>query len=185
MKRVGLFGGTFNPVHCGHTQLAQWLVDHHIVDEVWMVLSPQNPLKERHDDATDLDRKAMLQLACDNLTGVKPCFEEFNLPRPSYTITTLRHLASKYPECHFSQIIGADNWQIFNQWREHQAILDNFGVIIYPRPGYECPEAVDAPMLDISSTQIRQMHDFKSTSQLLHPAVAQYITNHNLYAHLK
>lgn len=181
MKRIGLFGGTFNPVHCGHMELAQWLVDNSLVDEVWMVLSPQNPLKGEHSGATDAQRREMLALACQGHPGVKPCFEEFDMPRPSYTINTLRHLAAKYPQCQFKQIVGSDNWLIFNKWREHEAIVDDFGVIVYPRPGYPCAEAVNAPMTDISSTQIRNTRNL----ELLPPAVAQYITNHNLYADIK
>lgn len=181
MKRIGLFGGTFNPVHCGHIALAQWLVEQHLVDEVWMVLSPQNPLKDYMAGATDADRKAMLELACQGLPDLKPCFEEFDMPRPSYTINTLRRLAEKYPACQFRQIIGSDNWLIFDQWREHEAILNDFGVIVYPRPGYLTNDAVDAPVMDISSTEIREKHNL----ELLPPAVADYITKHNLYAIIK
>lgn len=181
MKRIGLFGGTFNPVHSGHVRLAQWLVDEHLVDEVWMVLSPANPLKERRKGASDNDRKTMLTLACQGLHGVKPCFVEFEMPRPSYTINTLRHLAARYPHCRFKQIVGSDNWLIFDRWREHEAIIRDFGVIVYPRPGYPCAEAVDAPTLDISSTQIRE----SDNKEPLPPAVAEYITKHNLYAHIK
>ncbi len=187
-KRIGIFGGTFNPVHNGHTDLAQRLVEDGLVDQVWLTLSPSNPLKSDRPGATDADRRDMLQAACAGLQGVEPCFIEFDLPRPSYTITTLRTLASRFPDCEFQLIIGADNWSIFNQWRSPEEIISEFGVIIYPRPGYdvEVPAAAsitylkDYPEFNISSTYIR--NNLPGSLDLVSPAVASIILNRNLYA---
>lgn len=185
MIRTGIFGGTFNPVHDGHIALAQWLVDAGFYDEVWLTLSPANPLKNDRPGATDSDRKEMLELACEGHKHILPCFIEFDMPRPSYTINTLRSLAEKYPERQFSLIIGADNWQIFNQWREPQAIISEFGVTIYPRPRYDVADALpegvsyaaEAPQCDVSSSEIRA----GGGETLLDPKVREYIHAHNLY----
>lgn len=185
MKTTGIFGGTFNPVHLGHTALAQWLVDRGIVDEVLLTLSPANPLKNDRPGATDADRREMLRLACEECHGLAPSFVEFDLPRPSFTITTLRHLAANNPDQRFKLIIGADNWQIFSRWRDPNKIITEFGVIIYPRSGFEptlpLPAGVcyfaDAPVADVSSSEIRSgLH-----RDMLAPQVKQYINEHNLY----
>ncbi len=188
MTRTGLFGGSFNPVHNGHIALARWLVDSGRFDEVWLMLSPENPLKANRPGASDSNRRDMLRLACAGHPTLRPCFEEFTLPRPSYTIDTLRHLAAKYPDRRFSIIIGADNWQIFSQWRCPDEIIADFGVTVYPRPGYQVPAdmpqgvefAADAPQTDISSSQIRT--DLNGRSTMLPQQVAEYIKTNNLYA---
>ncbi|MCM1310533.1 MAG: nicotinate (nicotinamide) nucleotide adenylyltransferase [Bacteroides sp.] len=186
---TGIFGGTFNPVHKGHIALAQWLVDTGIYDEVWLTLSPANPLKNDRPGASDTDRKEMLKLACEGHNRLKPCFAEFDMPRPSYTVNTLRRLAEKYPDRQFSLIIGADNWQIFSRWREPQAIISDFGITIYPRPGYDVatPQpngvtyAADAPQCAVSSSEIRAGLD----TTLLDTKVKEYISAHNLYGQTK
>lgn len=188
MKRIGLLGGTFNPVHCGHLALAEWLVNKGYFNEVWLMLSPRNPLKpDSHPGATDEDRKQMLMLACENHPSLKPCFVEFDMPRPSYSISTLQRLSKDFADCRFSLIIGTDNWQIFNQWRQPEDILRDYGVVVYPRPGYPMPHedtpgmtyAANAPVTDISSTRIRTS-PLKYT-HLLPNKVADYIIEHNLY----
>lgn len=186
MKRVGIFGGTFNPVHSGHVALAGHLVDNKMFDEVWLTLSPANPLKNDRPGATDTDRMEMLRLACDGHRGLRSCFVEFELPRPSYTVNTLRHLSAKHPDISFSLIIGADNWQIFNSWRDPQEIIADFGLTIYPRPGHDIdatslPQGVryaaEAPRCDVSSSEIRAgLH-----RNMLPQSVADYISTHNLY----
>lgn len=185
MTRTGIFGGTFNPVHQGHIALARWLVSNGTFDEIWLTLSPANPLKEARPGATDADRIEMLKLACEGLDDIRPCFVEFDMPRPSYTIDTLRRLAADHPWRHFSLIIGADNWQIFNRWRSPREIIDEYGVAVYPRPGFDVaiplPAGVnllgDAPEYDISSTEIRHGRHL----DLLQPKVRKYIYEHNLY----
>lgn len=190
MIRTGIFGGTFNPVHRGHIALARWLIDNGVVDEVWFTLSPANPLKDDRPGASDDDRKAMLQLACGDDARLRPCFAEFALPRPSYTVTTLQHLAALHPDRKFSLIIGADNWLIFNRWRSPEQIISDFGVIIYPRPGCSVDAAnlpagvkyeANAPLCDVSSTEVRQGMPADSLQDLLTPEVADYISEHHLY----
>lgn len=188
MIRTGLFGGTFNPVHCGHLRLAQWLVEKRVVDEVWLTLSPLNPLKSVAEGASDADRRAMLSLACREREGIEPCFAEFELPRPSYTVDTLRYLSEKHPERAFVPVIGADNWLLFEQWRQWRTILSDYGVIVYPRPGYDIDSAstpgmtyvADAPVTDISSTQIRK-NPAHSGAAMLPEAVLDYIRQNKLY----
>lgn len=184
MKRVGIFGGTFNPVHCGHVKLARWLVDSGKFDEVWLTLSPANPLKNDRPGATDADRLEMLRLALAGEPGLKVCDVEFSMPRPSYTIATLRRLQQEHPDCRFSLIVGADNWEIFDRWREPGAILREFGVTVYPRPGVPAPARevpgmnylADAPVYPISSTAVRA-GDLADVPQ----PVRDYIKAHNLY----
>lgn len=187
MKRIGLFGGSFNPVHNGHIALAVWMLEHSYVDELWLLLSPKNPLKGEHDGATDEQRQEMLKLACENVQGLHPCFIEFEMPRPSYTINTLKQLSSKYPNHRFSLIIGADNWLIFDKWRNSEEILRNYGVMIYPRPHYPIvlPDVgnvtylADAPTVDISSTTIRK--NVSASMSMLPAKVAEYIRKSSLY----
>lgn len=188
-KRIGIFGGTFNPVHNAHIALARRLVAEGVVNEVWLTLSPANPLKVNRPGASDADRMDMLRAACASVSGVKPCFIEFELPRPSYTINTLGALAEKYPHYDFKLIIGADNWLIFDKWRSYQEILDKYGVIIYPRPGYQVSQVISSPSVeylenfpetDVSSTHIR--NNIPGSLSLVDPAVASIIINRNLYA---
>lgn len=187
MKRIGLLGGTFNPIHRGHVALAQWLVDSGKFDEVWVNLSPANPLKNDRPGASDADRIEMVRLACEGLNGVKPCTVEFEMERPSFTIATLRRLAAMAPDCSFRPVIGTDNWLIFDRWREPDAILREFGVTVYPRPGYPNPVApaegmeflADAPRTDISSSAIRA--DIAAAADMLPTKVARYIQANHLY----
>lgn len=192
MKRIGIFGGTFNPVHKGHISLALWLVGRKAFDEVWLTLSPANPLKDARPGATDADRREMLTLACNGHAGLKPCFVEFDMPRPSYSIATLRRLAADCPDCRFSPIIGSDNWHIFHKWRSRQEIIADYGVTIYPRPGYPVEEPLpagvtymaDAPVCDVSSTDIRRSIR-NGSAGMLPDSVESYIKSHNLYGYAR
>ncbi len=191
MKRIGIFGGSFNPVHNGHVALAKWLHECGYLDEVWLMLSPQNPLKTEYLGATDNQRCEMLRLACDGIDGLCPCFVEFDMPRPSYTIDTLNRLASTYSDCRFSLIIGSDNWRIFNKWRCPEQILKHFGVIVYPRPGYpvdkdETDDIIfvgDAPIFAVSSTEVRE--NIQDNITMLPDKVAKYIIDNSLYGAIK
>lgn len=174
MAKVGIYSGSFNPVHKAHVALCDWLVAQGIVDEVWMIRTPHNPLKAVSGLMPDADRQSMLNLAIQGHKGLRTCTIEDTLPQPNYTIYTLRALARENPEHEFHFIIGADNWLIFDKWRDYDAILRDFHVIVYPRPGYpldsleasgtlETTETfktsvrfVDAPIYDISSTAIRE-----------------------------
>lgn len=180
---IGIFGGSFNPVHCGHIQLAQAIVDQSIVDEVWLTLSPLNPLKaDSRELASDADRMAMLQLAVKDHKGLKACDIELTMPRPSYTIDTLRRLEQMYPDEKFRLIIGSDNLLIFNRWRASEELMRDFKPIVYPRPGYEAEGCIDVPQFDISSTEVRErIRRGEDVNNLVPAEVSDYIRTHHLY----
>ncbi|MDE7467006.1 MAG: nicotinic acid mononucleotide adenylyltransferase, partial [Muribaculaceae bacterium] len=132
---IGILGGSFNPVHSGHTMLASYLAQWGYVDQVWLTLSPRNPLKEKPEELLpDLKRLTMLNLAIKGATNLDICDIELTMPTPTYTIDTLDVLAKRYPAKQFKLIIGSDNWAIFDKWRAASRILSDYGVIVYPRP---------------------------------------------------
>lgn len=188
-KIVGIFGGSFNPVHKGHVMLAQFLSRSQYLDEVWLTLSPQNPFKESNDLLDDNHRLAMLHIATEGVEGVGVCDIELSMPRPSYTINTLAKLSQQYPENEFRLVIGGDNWNLFDRWKDYQRIIDEYGVVVYPRPGYELKPIrdknvviVEAPLADVSSTVIRdEIVTGKDVSDMLHKGVWDYIKKNNLY----
>lgn len=152
--RLGIFGGSFNPIHTGHIALAQAVLKQCALDEVWLMVSPQNPLKQQADLLDDGLRLQMAQKALEGVEGVKACDYEFHLPKPSYTWNTLQHLSKDYPDCRFYLLIGGDNWAHFERWRHWKDILRQYDVIVYPRDQYQ--GTVDVPLLPVSSTEIRQ-----------------------------
>lgn len=155
MRSIGIFGGSFNPIHVGHIALAQAVLRQCALDEVWLMVSPQNPLKRNDADLLDDHlRLQMAQKALEGVEGVKACDYEFGLPKPSYTWNTLQHLSQDYPDCMFSLLIGGDNWAHFQRWRNWQDIMEHHKVIVYPRASY--PGTINVPLLDVSSTEIRQ-----------------------------
>ncbi len=194
--RIGIYGGSFNPVHRGHTALAKSLVRQELVDEVWLLVSPLNPLKasDTHEERqpTYDQRLRMVQIATSEVRGVVASDFERTLPLPSYTITTLRELTKKHPEHEFSLIIGADNWQRFSRWYKHEEILHDYSLIVFHRPGYEVPTTelpreanvrfANTPLYDISSTEIRsRIKNGHDTKGILNKKVLLYIKNHLLY----
>lgn len=188
-KTIGILGGSFNPVHAGHMKLASYLSQWGYVDEVWLTLSPRNPLKEPGDLLPDMKRLAMLNIAVKGASAIDICDIELSLPKPSYTINTLDVLRERYPEYRFKLIIGSDNWRIFDQWRASRRILDEFGVIVYLRPGYPVDrrhvdglEVVDAPMMNVSSTFIRDaIARGRNMNYFLPAGVYKYIVDNRLY----
>lgn len=188
-KVIGIFGGSFNPVHNGHIMLAQYLAQHSHLDEVWLTLSPQNPLKISNSLLDDNHRLAMLNLAIERYPLLKVCDIELEMPRPSYTINTLDELSRRYPNYRFNVVIGGDNWNIIDRWKDYQRIINEYGVVVYPRPGYELSSTnysnvvvVDAPLADISSTEIREAFaNGKEARHLIPQKVAEYIIKHDLY----
>ena len=164
MKKVGIYSGSFNPIHHGHVMLANYLVEFSDLDELWFVVSPQNPLKKKEDLLDDDERLKMVQLA----VGTDPRFHvsdiEMHLPTPSYTINTLTALSKQHPDCQFIFICGMDSLQNLKNWREYQKILDNYELLVFPREGYDGGELINypsvnvlkTPILEISSTFIRQ-----------------------------
>lgn len=189
-ETIGILGGTFNPVHIGHIILATYLRQWNYVDRVWMMLSPLNPLKNGQDILPDDIRMDMLRIATADTPDIEPCDIELSLPRPSYTIDTLRTLSQRFPDKHFRLIIGSDNALIFDKWRDYRSILDRYDVIVYPRPGYPVDtaalypqmQAVDAPIVEISSTMIREaVAAGRNIEPMLPPGVYKYISEHQLY----
>ncbi len=169
--RVGIYGGSFNPVHFGHVGLARWVIENTDLDELWMMVSPNNPLKSAKILAPEQERLEGVREAVKHIPGVKASDFEFALPRPSYTANTLRALQKAYPETEFTLVIGEDNLRIIDQWREKDFILSHFRIFVYPRHGSQAdpneperalPQAKSivylkgAPYFDISSTQIRE-----------------------------
>ena len=163
MARIGIFGGSFNPIHNGHIALAKSICQQAGLDEVWLMVSPQNPWKQAADDL--LDDRRRLQLAEEALQGearIKACDYEFRLPKPSYTWNTLQALAHDYPEHEFTLLIGGDNWQGFNRWFHYEDILSHHPIVVYPREGCSIGEVprgvtvVNTPLLPYSSTEIRR-----------------------------
>jgi nicotinate-nucleotide adenylyltransferase len=166
MKQIGIFGGSFNPIHTGHIALAHQLRQLAGLDEVWLMVSPQNPLKQ--GDSTLLDdrlRLLLARLALHGESGLRASDYEFRLPRPSYTWTTLSRLSDDYPECRFTLLIGADNWQLFPRWYRSADILERYPIVVYPREGSPVDAAMlpagvtlaaEARLLPVSSTDIRR-----------------------------
>lgn len=175
MARIGIYGGSFNPVHWGHVGLAEWVVAHTDLDEVWLMVSPNNPLKDPRILADEQVRLEQVQAAIAGKQGLVASDFEFHLPRPTYTAETLRALTKAYPEHTFTLIIGEDNLAIFDKWREYEYILANYRVFVYPRHGSHNAQCAmrnaqcvsvkmqwsnvqmlrEAPFFDISSTEIR------------------------------
>lgn len=160
--KTGLYGGSFNPIHIGHIQLSQALLDAHLLDEMWLLVSPQNPFKVNQKLLDDNARLKLAQLAVKNIPNIKVSDYEFHLPRPSYMVHTLEHLRQDFPEREFILIIGADNWERFPHWYKYEEILEHHRLIVYPRPGFELKDIpagvtiADTPLIDISSTEIRE-----------------------------
>ena len=161
--KIGLYSGSFNPVHHGHVMLANYLVEFSDLDELWFVVSPQNPLKKKEDLMKDEDRLKMVELAVEGDSRLKVSDIEMSLPLPSYTINTLRALTSQYPDDQFVFICGMDSLQGMHRWREYQAILDGYELLVFPRKGYDGGELIhhphvkvlETPVIEVSSTFIR------------------------------
>ena len=162
--KIGIYGGSFNPIHFGHIGLAKWVLGNTDLDELWLMVSPNNPLKDKNILADEHERLVAAKEAIKYIPGLVASDFEFALPRPNYTANTLRALAQACPEHEFTLIIGEDNLSIFDKWREYQYILDNYRIFVYPRHGnstYTLPHAKDlrvltgAPYFDISSTELR------------------------------
>ncbi len=193
MKRVALYFGSFNPIHKGHIALAEWVVEQSLCDELIFIVSPQNPFKEQEGLAPEFSRYEMCELACKASRypeQIKVSAVEFVLEKPSYTINTLRYLRENFgSEMKFSILMGADNIENFDKWREYEEILRNYPLLVYPREGYSVEKFADkitflsnAPLFDFAATDIRKMIaegvDFRDK---LSAEVAHYIIQNNLY----
>jgi nicotinate-nucleotide adenylyltransferase len=189
-RSIGLFFGSFNPIHTGHLIIASAIAEMSDLEKVWFVVSPQNPFKPSKSLLHEFDRYDMVQAAVADNHRLMASDVEFQLPRPSYTIHTLDHLRSKYPEKKFSLIIGQDNLESFHKWKEPDRILESCNLLVYPRPDAKPNELllhasvkmVNAPLMDISATYIRDVvKKRKSIRYLVPDAVAEIILRKGYY----
>ncbi len=162
-NKVGLFFGSFNPVHNGHMIIANFMLEFSDLEQIFFVVSPQNPFKEKASLLEDYHRLALVKEAIGDTDKYYACDIEFKMPKPSYTIDTLTYLKEKYPDKEFSLIMGSDNLKSFHKWKNASQIIDNYRLYVYPRPGFDEAEVkgngnitiVEAPLMEISSTFIR------------------------------
>jgi nicotinate-nucleotide adenylyltransferase len=190
LKKTGLFFGSFNPIHIGHLALANYMLSFAGIDELWFVVTPLNPLKKKSSLLADHHRLEMVQLAIQNADRMKASNIEFKLPQPNYTINTLTHLKEKFPEHTFFPIIGSDNLETFHKWKNHEQILKQYQILVYPRFGFDANEWkenkkvkwTEAPKIEISSTFIRNAIKKKKDVRFFLPeAVWNYIDKMNFY----
>lgn len=199
--KIGLYFGTFNPIHVGHLIIANHMAQHPDLDQVWLVVSPQNPLKDKATLLADHHRRILVEVAVDDNPKLQVCDVEFHLPKPSYTVTTLVHLKERYPQHEFSLIMGEDNLRSLHKWFNYEHILDNYRVFVYPRILTEQEQnqalaseylaikehqnvvfCYDVPVMKISSSFIRQaISEKRDVRYLLTAPVLKYIEEMAFY----
>ncbi|MBK8749142.1 MAG: nicotinate-nucleotide adenylyltransferase [Saprospiraceae bacterium] len=193
-KQIGLFFGSFNPVHIGHLIIANHMANETDLDQVWMVVSPQNPFKDKKSLAKDRDRYNLVHLAIGDNPKLSVSDIEFSMPKPSYTIDTLTYLKEKYPNKIFYLIMGGDNVPTLPKWKNSEFLIENYKIYVYKRPGYDLGPlashpnitSVEAPLLDISSTHIRQLIKERKSIQYLVPDAARMeIERSSIYSGLQ
>lgn len=189
-RQIGLFFGSFNPIHVGHLIIANTFVEQTDLDEVWFVVSPQNPLKERKSLLADYHRMEMVRRAVDDNDRLRACDVELHLPVPSYTVLTLAHLGEHYRDKTFAILMGSDNLEHLDRWRNYEYLLEHYPIYVYPRPGSEhCPllghrnvHLAEVPMIDISSSYIRdRIRRGLSVQYLLTEPVHRYLREMHFY----
>ncbi|NCC98796.1 MAG: nicotinate-nucleotide adenylyltransferase [Bacteroidia bacterium] len=191
VKKVGLYFGSFNPIHNGHLSLARFILENTNLQKLWFVVSPQNPFKPQSILADDMMRFEMVRIAIEDEIDMDVSDVEFSLPKPSYTIDTLNYLSQENQHIEFSLLIGADNVENFCKWKDYQKILSEYDVLVYPRNGYDLSETnnkypemrcLEAPLFDLSSSYVRNLlREGKNVSDLLKPEVLKYIKSNNIY----
>ncbi|CAL1521066.1 nicotinate (nicotinamide) nucleotide adenylyltransferase [Chitinophaga sp. MM2321] len=187
--RIGLYFGSFNPIHTGHLIIASYVAYNTDLDKVWLVVSPQNPLKPSSALLNEHDRFHLVELAIKDEPRLRASNIEFSLPRPSYTVDTLAYLGEKFPTQEFAIIMGSDSFQNLPRWKNYEHIIKNYPIYVYRRPGHEIKETfgaqleiLDAPMLDISATDIRKwIKEGKSVRYMVSDSVINYITENSYY----
>ncbi len=188
--KIGLFFGSFNPIHNGHLVIASYMAEFTDLQQVWFVISPHNPLKEKNTLLQDVHRLALVKEGIGINNKLKASNIEFKLPQPSYTINTLVHLSEKYPQHEFVLIMGFDNLQTFDKWKNHEQILNGYELYIYPRHNFSCDKFIghpkvkitDAPIMELSSSFIRKaIRDKKDVRYMMPESVYKYIDEMNFY----
>ncbi len=187
--QVGLYFGSFNPIHNGHLIIANHILNETALAKIWFIVSPQNPFKESNNLLNSYDRLHLVNKAVENDNRMKASDIEFNLPRPSYTATTLVYLKEKYPDNKFFIILGSDSFQNLGKWKNYETIVKKYQLIIYKRPGYEIinnlgaqVKIMDSPLLEISATYIRELvKSNKSVKYLVPESIEQEIQNNRFY----
>ena len=173
--KIGLYFGSFNPIHIGHLIIASHTLEHTDLQKIWFIVSPQNPLKPSNALLNEYQRLNMVRLAVENDTRFNASDVEFKLPKPSYTIDTLTYLSEKYPKHQFTVIMGSDSYTNLSKWKNYELLVKHYSIIVYNRPGFEVEESqynatiLNAPLLDISSTLIRQQIKAKKNIKYLVP----------------
>ena len=188
--KVGLFFGSFNPIHIGHLAIANYITEYSDLDELWLVLSPQNPLKKKKSLLNEYDRFEMVEIALKNDEKIKATDIEFRLPKPSFTIDTLTYLSERNPKNEYILILGADNFDTFHKWKNYEEILKQYRLYVYPRPNYDLGDyknhpsikLIDAPLMEISSSFIRKaIKENKDVRYFLPNEIYKYIIEKNYY----
>jgi nicotinate-nucleotide adenylyltransferase len=196
--KIGLYFGTFNPIHIGHLIIANHIAEYSDVKQVWMVVTPHNPLKKKDTLLKDSIRLELVHLATEDYPKIKPSDIEFKLPQPNYTVNTLAYLQEKYPKNEFSLIMGEDNLKSFHKWKNYEVILQNYDIYVYPRIDAKAQtneinnylafknhpkiHFITAPIVEISATFIREsIKNKKNVQPLLPNKVWEYIDHNNLY----
>lgn len=191
-KNIGLYFGSFNPIHIGHLILANYLAEHSDLDEIWLVVTPQNPFKDKKSLLDNASRLEMVALSLKEYDKLKPCDIEFHLPQPNYTIDTLIHLEEKYPQHSFSLIMGEDNLKSFHKWKNYEVILSRYLIYVYPRlsegkvldalQGHEHIVYIKTPIIELSATAIREdIAQGKDVRPMLPAQVWSYIDKWGFY----
>lgn len=191
-KKIGLYFGTFNPIHVGHLIIANHMVEFSDLDEVWFVVTPHNPLKKKKTLLEDHHRLAMVRIAVENYPKLQASNVEFDLPQPNYTVNTLAYLEEKYPEKNFCLIMGEDNLKSFQKWKNYDVILDRYSIYVYPRisegsvetqfDSHKKIKKVNAPIIELSSTFIRKgIKSGKNIQPMLSAEVWEYLDEMNFY----
>ena len=193
MKKIGLFFGSFNPIHIGHLILANYILENSDMEELWFVVSPQNPFKDKKSLLKDHNRLDMVQAALKNYPKMRASNIEFSLPKPSYTIDTLTYLHEKFPGYTFALIMGEDNLGGLHKWKNAKNLIENHQIIVYPRlyegakneldlVNHENISLVQAPVIELSATEIRNMiKEGKNVRPMLPPEVFDYIDGSSFY----
>ena len=189
--KVGLYFGSYNPIHIGHLAIANYIVEFTDIDQLWFVVSPQNPHKNKENLLADYHRFELVEKAIDDDYRFQVSNIEFVLPKPSYTVDTLARLNERFPNYSFAILMGSDNLENFHKWKNYEVILENYGIVVYPRPGFDKTKvqlhknimvAEGAPLMEISSTFIRNaVKEGKDVRHFMPPKAWKYLDEMNFY----